>query len=340
MRINIMYKKLFYATAVVFMAAGVIFFDRSSIAQAAAGPAGVSVVANGATVSVSSKNAGALSCTSYPSLDGMCFYLGNWVTESPGISSDTFTITVTPPSGKVILGWNNPLCSSSSSTCVIKDSSETSGEEAVVMSFTDAPAPAPRTVTPAPTPTPTPAPDPTKPSLAEPVKELTFNGNVYLADQKPSVPEGVLVLGGKTFANAVVELTIHSTPRTATVTADGDGVWTYTVKDLEAGDHRVEAKVMDPATKKTSEVIELAKFSVMGTAVAQTAPPITTSETAKSSNPLLAILSISFIVLAVIVAGVVWYMRRKKKVATPAATPTTAETAAHSDDKDETFPRA
>ncbi|MGB3023342.1 MAG: Ig-like domain-containing protein [Candidatus Saccharimonadales bacterium] len=324
-------KQLYAVTALAIVSVvGVAFCKETPLVHAATGPAGVSVVANGATVSVTSRNAGALACTSYPSKPGLCNYLGMWARDpnSSEPSSDTFTITVTPPASKTIASWDNANCSPASTTCIIKDTmGDTTIDHEIVLTFSNTtPAPSPK-------PTPAPTPDPTKPSLTEPVKELTFNTYAYQADQKPSVLEGKpLVLGGKTFANGKVELTIHSAPRTATVTADANGVWTYTVNDLEAGDHRLEAKVTDPATGKTSELVQLASFSVMGLPITDAAKvPAASTQPVATSKPLLAVLSIACIVAAALIGGLAWF-RSKKKAAhsshghdtpTPPAPPTT-----------------
>ncbi len=52
-----------------------------------------------------------------------------------------------------------------------------------------------------------------------------------------------VVLSGVTTPNAKVTLYIFSKPRTATVTADAQGLWTYTIQDLEEGAHRLELEV-------------------------------------------------------------------------------------------------
>jgi len=84
-----------------------------------------------------------------------------------------------------------------------------------------------------------------------------------------------LVLSGTTVPNGVVTLVIHSTPRTVTVTADANGRWSYTIKDLPAGTHHVTATVTDPTTKLTSPEATLAAFTVQ--------PAKTVSNTANSA---------------------------------------------------------
>ncbi len=71
-----------------------------------------------------------------------------------------------------------------------------------------------------------------------------------------------LVLSGTTTPNATVLLTMHSTPQTVTVTADAQGNWSYTFKDIPAGDHYIEARTTDPVTGITTEPKTLMAFSV------------------------------------------------------------------------------
>ena len=59
-----------------------------------------------------------------------------------------------------------------------------------------------------------------------------------------------LKLAGHTTNNGVVSLTIHSTPKTVTTTADANGNWSYTVTGLAPGSHYIEASVTDPVTKQ------------------------------------------------------------------------------------------
>lgn len=184
--------------------------------------------------------------------------------------------------------------------------------DSVTVNFTAVSSPTSSTPTTSPTQTaPTTNPTTTtKPAPAAPkVDEVMVSGTkvdtakpITIAQDKP------LALSGKTIPNGTVTLTIHSTPRTVTVKADKNGNWTYTVTDLEAGDHYVEAKVTDPTTKKTSAATKLLSFKV-----AAAATPITTTTftPAKSSGSSGAIIVIGSVALLAIVATIALYVRKR-----------------------------
>jgi hypothetical protein len=112
-----------------------------------------------------------------------------------------------------------------------------------------------------------------------------------------------LVLSGTTTPNASVMLTIHSTPRTATVVADAKGNWRYTVSGLEAGSHYVEAAVTDPVSHQTSAETKLLSFTVTS---AKTAPPAAASQ----GNALVIAVAV-VLVVAVTIAGVLVWRRKQ-----------------------------
>ncbi|HET9850184.1 MAG TPA: Ig-like domain-containing protein [Candidatus Saccharimonadales bacterium] len=114
-----------------------------------------------------------------------------------------------------------------------------------------------------------------------------------------------LVLSGTTVPNAVVTLTIHSTPRTVTTTADKNGSWSYTVTGLAPGNHYVEAAVTNPATKQTTQPIKLVSFTITS-AVAAVKP----AKKSGGSGALAAVIIIVVILLAG--AGGYRYWRRGK----------------------------
>lgn len=116
-----------------------------------------------------------------------------------------------------------------------------------------------------------------------------------------------LELSGKTVPNGVVTLTIHSTPKTVTTTADADGNWSYTITGLEAGKHTVFATVTDPVTDKTSDRATLLKFTVTA---AKGAAPSSSKPTEKGNAlPYIA----GAVLLAVILAGaLLWFIRSRK----------------------------
>lgn len=124
-----------------------------------------------------------------------------------------------------------------------------------------------------------------------------------------------LVLSGKTVANGVVNLTIHSAVRTATVTADANGNWTYTVTGLEAGQHHVDATVTDPATKQTSASVTLAAFTVAAKPVSNAVATVATSNT-KHKSALPVVLPVVVVVLLIAGAGV-WWLKHRKKMPLP-----------------------
>lgn len=83
------------------------------------------------------------------------------------------------------------------------------------------------------TPSPTPATPSANLSIVSPTKDSTAT------QDKP-------VIAGKANPGTTVTLTIYSTPQTVTITADGDGNWSYTPKTaLEAGPHNIVASATD-----------------------------------------------------------------------------------------------
>lgn len=124
----------------------------------------------------------------------------------------------------------------------------------------------------------------------------------FTVDQNKS-----LLLSGKTVPNGIVTLVIHSTPRTATTTADKDGAWSYTVKGLEPGSHTVQASVKDPATGQESPKAQILAFSVKAAAKpAATAPAVAVQKSA-SKTPLIVVLA-----LVILAAGAGFYFWKRK----------------------------
>jgi hypothetical protein len=171
--------------------------------------------------------------------------------------------------------------------------------------------PTPKPATPKPTPAPAPTPEPSPPAV--PAASSYEVGGKAVADPSHIALQASdpLTLNGKTVAGGVVTLYIFSTPREATVTADAQGSWSYTVKGLEPGSHHVEATVTDPLTKKISERQTIASFTV---AAVQKAPITVASKTAKSNN-LPWIISGCVVVLTLGAAAMWWYRNRKKHAA-------------------------
>jgi hypothetical protein len=110
---------------------------------------------------------------------------------------------------------------------------------------------------------PTPAPTPTMTKPAVPT--LSTLNEVAIPESKTftnSIREGQkITLSGKTTPNIKVKLYIYSEPKTAEITSDKDGNWTYTIENLERGDHKVEASTIDSAGVE-SDKVELAKFTI------------------------------------------------------------------------------
>jgi hypothetical protein len=124
----------------------------------------------------------------------------------------------------------------------------------------------------------TPEPDPPAPPT---VGEIKVGTQVVKTGQTVEMEyDQRLTLSGKTVAKGIVKLYVFSKPKTETVKADNKGNWSYNIQGLEAGKHRVEAEVTDPATDKTSKRKELLKFTVLA---AQT--PVTAPVNDQSSDP-------------------------------------------------------
>jgi hypothetical protein len=131
----------------------------------------------------------------------------------------------------------------------------------------DSPAPSPITITntPAAPPPPT-APPPTAAPPASPkAQEVSVNGDKV--DIKKPLSADVsqpITISGYTIANGVVNLTIHSAVRNEIARANSSGYWTYTIENLEPGNHTVEATVTNPATHQTSPGATILKFTLTG----------------------------------------------------------------------------
>lgn len=188
---------------------------------------------------------------------------------------------------------------------------------------------------PAPSPTTSPTPQPTNtapstqstPSADDPIKpevpqtKLTDpEGNelkpqegeekITFQDKEP------IVLSGTTVPNGEVKLYIFSDPQEATVTADETGAWTYTIENIEPGDHRVEVEVTDPETGETSERKEVLAFAVAQADESSDEEEalladLVTKENSDSS--ILILLIVSIVVLAGAGGGAFWWIRRRKQ---------------------------
>ena len=155
-------------------------------------------------------------------------------------------------------------------------------------------------------PPPAPPAAPTLGALKVNMREVDPSKPVTVEWSKP------LELSGTTVGGGVVTLTIHSTPRTETATAGADGRWTYTVNNLEPGDHYVEVAVTDPSTKQTSPTVKLVSFVVTPASSHSNIPVATTP---KPAIPLGLWLSIAggVLVVGAGVAGGFWWRRHHAK---------------------------
>jgi hypothetical protein len=180
---------------------------------------------------------------------------------------------------------------------------------------TPPPAPVAKPKTPAPTPLP-PPPTPPPPETPKPAT-ITADGATLDASKPIEVDEDKpLVLSGKTVANGVVKLYIFSEPKTATATADKDGNWTYTIADLAAGEHHIEAEVTDPVTGQTSTRASVLAFTVKAVEKAATVA----KETPKKRNLLLP-LALVFLLIAAAAGGGFWWWKKKRLPKTPPHAP-------------------
>lgn len=103
---------------------------------------------------------------------------------------------------------------------------------------------------PSPTPTITPilSPTPTSTVSAQISPPATPSANLTIISPSndSTATQNKPTITGKTAPGATVTLTIYSTPRTVTVTADGMGSWSYTPETaLETGPHNIVASVTD-----------------------------------------------------------------------------------------------
>jgi len=184
----------------------------------------------------------------------------------------------------------------------------------VNVAFTAPAAATPKPATPTPVAaTPTPAPTPTPP--AAPSSGLKLNNQALTESASPSIKAGEsIVLSGNTVANGVVTLYIFSTPRQATVTANAQGAWSYTLTGLEAGAHHVEATVSDPTTKLSSERTTVATFKIAAVSTPSASQPST-----KQTNAWLLWTLVGLAIVGIMAAGIWWY--RKRQQSTPPNTP-------------------
>jgi cobalamin biosynthesis Mg chelatase CobN len=156
--------------------------------------------------------------------------------------------------------------------------------------------------------------DEEKPTVTE-VSMSDLSGNVKQKNDegKYAYENGnPIIIRGKTVPSGIVKLYIFSEPQEATVTADENGNWEYTIESIEPGDHRVEVEVTDPATGDTSERTEVLAFAVAQASEAENVA-VVTEEVApvEDNSSLLPIVVIAVVLLAVGAGGGYWFWRKK-----------------------------
>jgi hypothetical protein len=185
-------------------------------------------------------------------------------------------------------------------------------------------APPPPAATPPPaaqaTPPPAPPSQPNKPPAALSLDKANVNSDKIDTSKPVSISESQpITLSGFTVANGVVNLTIHSVVRNEIARANSSGFWSFTIADLEAGAHAVDATVTDPATHLTSPSATLLKFTIKNgapiPASAQIVTPIQKTQK-KSSTSLFLIIFAVLVVLAAIAAAL-WFRNFHKKPKKP-----------------------
>jgi hypothetical protein len=140
-------------------------------------------------------------------------------------------------------------------------------------------------------------------------ESITVAGKIVNSSKTITIKQNdALVLSGKTVPNGIIKLIIHSTPRTATTTADAEGDWNYTIKNLETGNHYIEAAVTDPSNSLSSPSVKLLAFNV-GTATPTKAQ---LTKSTKAGSAIVAIIAILVALLAITVVGA-WYWWHRKK---------------------------
>jgi hypothetical protein len=158
--------------------------------------------------------------------------------------------------------------------------------------------------------TPTPPPPPSALTL----DKATINNDKIDTSKPVSVDVSQpITISGYTIASGVVNLTIHSLVRNEIARANDNGFWTFTITNLEKGDHTVDATVTNPITHQTSPSATLLKFKITGdssvtagvnTSAVSIAPP-------KKSNLNIGLLVVPAVFLLAVAVGVIIWLRKK-----------------------------
>jgi hypothetical protein len=193
------------------------------------------------------------------------------------------------------------------------------GSVSVVSPTSPPPSTAPPPAAPAPPPPPPTSPTPVTPTPPPPPSALTLEKATINNDKiDTSKPVSVdvsqpITISGYTIASGVVNLTIHSLVRNEIARANDNGFWTFTITNLEKGDHTVDATVTNPITHQTSPSATLLKFKITGdssaaavvnTSAVSIAPP-------KKSNLNIGLLVVPAVFLLAVAVGVIIWLRKK-----------------------------
>lgn len=239
-------------------------FDTNTIQVTKRGTGGGTVTSNPAAI-----NCGSICSATIPSRSNP--------NENPTYASNNYSsyaLTASPAAGSVFAGWGSKAeggwgCSNQSTrntntVCNITGSWDSPSAFHAIAYFEKAPTQPSRSASGAPTAGSNEAPIATTqtPEQLSDLKEVTVNGNLLQNLDKVEIAQNeVLKLEGKTTPNSTVKLFIFSEPQEATVKADADGHWSYSVSGLAPGDHHIEFEVTDTAGKTTPRA-QLLAFKV------------------------------------------------------------------------------
>lgn len=124
-----------------------------------------------------------------------------------------------------------------------------------------------------------------------------------------------ITISGTTVANGEVNLYIFSEPQEASVVANNEGAWSYTIEDIEPGTHHVEAEVTDPATGATSDRTQVLAFEVVQSEasaqeeIPESVAPIS-EESSSSQLGLILAVGTSVLLLALGLGGLILYRKK------------------------------
>lgn len=122
-----------------------------------------------------------------------------------------------------------------------------------------------------------------------------------------------IVLTGVAIPNAKIKIYIFSEIRTAEVTADAEGAWTYTIMPLEAGSHRVELEVTksDGTVGKRALVAAFVVGSVTNPGSAVVTQLGDRNSSGYSTSLIIVLTGLSLIIIAVAATLSIPVLRRK-----------------------------